>query len=82
MAPILSSVGLTLDIVGAVVIFLFGLPAAINREGHSCLILEETDETMKQRARRYEWLGRAGLGLPIVGFVGQLLGTLFQACSN
>jgi hypothetical protein len=78
VAQIVSCLGLVLDILGAILIFRFGLPASINPEGHSFLLLEETDEAMKRTAARYDFRGRIGMYLLIAGFAGQLIGQLLD----
>ena len=77
-AAVINSVGLALDIGGAVMLFLFGLPPAISREGHSGLLLEGTDEAMKRRERLYDRLGRLGITLIVLGFLCQLVAGLLK----
>ena len=73
MSDIVNSIGLIFDILGAIVLFKFGLPASINREGNSVLLLEGTDERMRAKADRYDQFGRLGLGALITGFTVQLV---------
>jgi hypothetical protein len=73
MTQIVDSIGLCLDILGAIFLFLFGLPAAINREGHNYLVLESTDEEMKGKAALFERFAKLGPVFLIAGFAAQLL---------
>lgn len=72
-ADLINSAGLIMDIVGAVMLWKYGLPEALSREGHSYLILEQTDEAEKAKAARYDHWSRAGLGLLTAGFGLQLV---------
>jgi hypothetical protein len=74
LAAIFNIGGLSLDIIGAVLIFSFGLPEAISRTGDSFLLLEGTDEAEVRKARRFDFWGRVGLCLLIGGFVAQGIG--------
>jgi hypothetical protein len=69
----INDVGLLLDIVGAVLLFKFGLPAAISREGHVHLVAEQVDEAEIRRSNRYDRLGKVGLALLVDGFALQLI---------
>jgi hypothetical protein len=71
----LDSFGLFLDIVGALLIFKYGLPKSISREGHISIILEQEDEQEKKKAKFYDQRARMGLVFLILGF-------LFQFVSN
>ena len=78
MSTYISSAGLVLDIIGAVLIWRFGLPPSVRREGHSYLLLEGTDEAEKAKAARYDRYGQIGIGLLITGFLLQLVGNLWK----
>ena len=73
MKTLLNSIGLTLDIIGAVLLFKYGLPEDLDRHGHQRLILEQIDEEEARLAQRYDKLSKAALSLLIVGFVLQLV---------
>ena len=73
-----NSCGLVLDIAGAVMIFLFGLPEQLNRQGHHALISEADDEEEKAKAARYDVLGRIGIWLLGTGFVFQLVSNFMK----
>jgi len=73
LAKLLNSGGLVLDICGAILIFRYGLPENVSRAGSSALLLEQTDDAEIEKAKRYDRLGRIGIGLLILGFVFQLV---------
>ncbi len=73
---ILNSVGLIFNVIGAILLFKFGLPENINREGHINLILEQEDEGEKRKAQKYDFWGKTGLVFIIIGFIFQLIGSL------
>jgi hypothetical protein len=72
-AVLVNSAGLVLDIAGAVLVWRYGLPAAISRTGAIHLILEQRDEAEIAKARRHDTIARRGIGLLIAGFGLQLL---------
>ena len=73
MSQIIGSLGLVLDIIGAVLLFRYGLPEDVSRGGASYELREEEDEAEKLKAKRYDSLGRLGLLLLIAGFMLQLV---------
>jgi len=77
LAKFVNSVGLVLDITGVVLLFKFGLPAEISRTGAIHIITEQHDEDEVRKARKYDRLGRFGLGLLVAGFTLQLASNFF-----
>jgi hypothetical protein len=73
----LRTVGLVFDICGVVFVFKYGLPEPLSREGSIYLILEQTDEAEKAKARKYDIWARVGLWLLLIGFILQLFGNYF-----
>lgn len=69
----INDIGLFLDIIGAVLLFKFGLPASVDREGHIHIITEQFDEEEIKKGKFYERWGKIGLGLLILGFIFQLV---------
>ncbi len=53
-------------------IWRYGLPEPLSREGKVYFIAEQSDETEKVKAARYDLLSKIGLVLVIGGFVLQL----------
>ena len=68
-----NSLGLALDVVGVILIWRYGLPEHINRNGAQHLLLEGADESEQKKAARYDLLSRLGLLLLILGFGLQAL---------
>jgi hypothetical protein len=75
---LLNSVGLSLDIVGVVLLFRYGLPGEVSRTGANYLIHGPRDQNEVRRARLYDRLGLLGLRLLIAGFALQLASNLLQ----
>lgn len=48
---LVSSIGLVCDIIGAVLIWRFGLPEPVSRSGAIHIICEQTDEAEKAKAK-------------------------------
>jgi hypothetical protein len=67
--------GLALDIIGALLLWRYGLRAEISRSGADYLTAEQENEAEKALARRYDHLGRLGLIVLILGFALQLIGS-------
>ena len=70
----LITAGLSLDILGALLIFKFGLPPEVSRSGASALLLEGTDEEEVVKARWYDSTSRVGILLLALGFAFQIGG--------
>jgi hypothetical protein len=70
---LVNSIGLVCDIMGAVLIWRYGLPAPISRSGAIHFILEQSDETEKAMAKRYDCIARCGIVSLVGGFVLQLI---------
>lgn len=73
----INDFGLILDIIGASLLFKFGLPASIDRKGHVHIITEQLDDAEIKKGKHYDRLGRLGLILLVVGFVLQLVSNHF-----
>ena len=74
-ATTLNAIGLGLNLVGAVLLFLFGVPAHLPPEAarQSFLVLEQDDpESERASLRSIEW-SKWGMFLLGVGFVVQLV---------
>lgn len=72
----LNILGLSFNIIGAILIWKYGLPAKIDREGHRHLLLEGEDGNQKRLAKKYDRLSNFGMLLLILGFVSQLIALL------
>lgn len=72
LSKLVNSSGLCLDILGALLLFRFGLPAKIDRDGHRYLIMEGEDASEKAQANLYDRIGAVAVLLLIAGFALQL----------
>lgn len=73
----ISSIGLLADIVGVIIIFINGLPSKVKEHG-GALILDEGSEKEKTRRasnKKIKQWSHIGLGLVLIGFILQLIGT-------
>jgi hypothetical protein len=70
---LLSSIGLASDIMGALLLWKFGLPENINRKGMSFLALESNDEKEINKAKKYDKLSMFAVLLLVLGFILQLI---------
>jgi hypothetical protein len=73
ISHLINSTGLVLDIIGVVIIWRYGLPEPLSREGAVYIIAEQSDQAEKLKAARYDLLSKIGLVLVLGGFVFQLL---------
>ena len=73
MSTLVNSLGLSLDIIGALLLLRFGLPPRIDPEGHIYIITEEVDEAEIDLGRRYRSWSKFAVILLILGFIGQLV---------
>ncbi len=72
-ASFINSLGLFLDIVGAALIFKYGLPEDIKRDGSMDMSYEETDKNQIKLGRIYDIRSAIGFTLLIVGFILQII---------
>lgn len=75
-SSILNIVGLTLDIIGVLMLFKYGLPPELNRDGAIFLVCEENDEEQIRKAKRYDKYSYSALTLLVIGFLLQLLANI------
>ena len=69
----INSLGLILDIIGALLLLKYGIPNKIDAEGHINFILEQEDEAEKAKAKVYKNWSDVAVILIILGFVLQLI---------
>ena len=79
MSNLLNSIGLVLDIAGVVIIWRYGLPEPLSREGKTYLITGQVDETKKAKAERFDRLSKIGLALVLGGFLLQFVGNFVKS---
>jgi len=75
---LVNSIGLVCDIIGAVLIWRYGLPEPISRSGAVHLTLEQSDETEIAKAKRYDCIARCGIVSLVSGFVLQLVSNFLR----
>ena len=78
----LTTIGLSLDIVGVLLLWRFGLPPDVRRGGKSFLLLEQSDEAEAKRAQLYDRFSHLAILLLVAGFALQLLGTLLPVAPS
>lgn len=71
----LGAIGLTFDLLGAIILFIWGPPVSGLIEGGNEAV---TLPANKSSFKKILFISRAGLLLLIIGFLLQLLGLLFQ----
>lgn len=70
----LSAIGLLLDIIGAGLIFFFGVIPKMYADGRQGVTWREPTELEAAKGSRYARLSQLGIGLLIAGFVFQIAG--------
>lgn len=75
----MTGIGLALDIVGAILLWRFGLPEHISPSGAVHIIGEKPDEAETRKAQGYKRWSVRGIGLLVAGFALQLLGVVLGA---
>ena len=71
----LASIGLALYLSSALLLWKYGLPESLSRDGSINLICEQQDQAEVAKARRYDRWSTAALCLISLGFALQLLAT-------
>lgn len=65
-----------LGLIGSLLVFRYGIPPRIDKDGHIHLILEQTDTLEKKKAKRYLTLGKLGIILIAISFCLQIVRAL------
>ena len=73
----LSSIGLILDIIGVILLFKFGLPENLSREGYDVMRFVGINEDEKRKAKLYDRWAKVALMLLVFGFALQLISKYF-----
>ena len=74
-ATVVNSVGLMLDIIGVIFLFLFGLPPKVSNPDQGNILNWAFGPPGKEKELRYKihwWFSHAGLGLLVLGFLLQI----------
>lgn len=77
-ASIVNSVGLVIDIVGAIMLWKYGLPESIDREGYEPVVVGEQDQSEVNKAKKYDCFSKIGLSMLIGGFFLQLISNFIK----
>lgn len=64
------------DIFGALLLWRYGLPADVRRDGKYFLVINDGDEVEKAKAKKYDRYSRYAIILLLTGFTLQLLSNL------
>ena len=73
MAAILNTIGLTLGVIGTVLIYFYGVPRQVDTGGAIHLIAEQEDEQEKLQIERFKCRGNGGLVCIGLAFFLQLV---------
>lgn len=69
----LSSIGLGLDIIGAILLWRFGLPRDVDPMGRGYIVTADADQNEISDGRKFKRLENSGILLLIAGFALQLV---------
>jgi len=72
-STLVNSIGLILDIIGALLLIKFSIPPKIDREGHQHLILEQLDQSEIAKARIFDRWSTFAILLIVAGLILQLV---------
>ena len=73
LPKLVNSIGLICDVIGALLIWKYGLPEAISRSGAVHIIAEQSDDDEIAKAKTFDRWARLGIALLIFGFILQLV---------
>jgi hypothetical protein len=71
----LNTLGLLFDLFGVLLLFKFGLPSDIDKNGSIGIILEQEDE--KKEWIQYNFWSKTGLGFISLGFILQIISNYY-----
>lgn len=70
---LLNIAGLCVGLIGAIMVFIFGVPKKIDTGGYVSLALEQKDVKEEKEIVRYKFWGNFGLALIIASFALQIV---------
>lgn len=76
---IINVIGLTFDIIGVLMLFKYGLPSDINKNGHISIITTQVDNDEIHKYKKYKRLSYIALSSIIIGFILQALSTIWTS---
>ena len=71
----INTIGLIFDIIGVLMLFKYGLPSELSKEGTVFMAFQKNDEGEKRKWKKYHFWSKVGLLSILIGF-------LFQIVSN
>jgi hypothetical protein len=69
----LNTIGLTLDILGVLLLFKFGLPSEVRKDGGNVMLFQDTDKGQVCKWHKYNFWSRVGLSAILLGFIFQIV---------
>jgi hypothetical protein len=75
----LNLTGLIFDIIGAIVLFKYGLPIETNKYGSIFLIAEESNIDEIKQHKKSESISKIGILLILLGFIFQFLSSIWTS---
>jgi hypothetical protein len=75
---ILNVIGLGFDMLGVLVVFLFGISPRLDLGGHDIIVTKEINDKEIKKTKRYKLYSWLGLFLIFSGFLLQLVGNLIR----
>ena len=72
---IFTIIGLVLDVLGVILLFIYGLPS---KEIYKTIL--QDNRLSEKREKQIIFRSKVGLGFLILGFVLQIFGTIIQNC--
>lgn len=73
MSIAINSIGLILDIIGVVILFKYGLPSEVSKDGQVFIAASPHNEEERRKYRKFQLWSKFGLGLLVVGFGLQII---------
>jgi hypothetical protein len=77
-ANLINSIGLIFDIIGVILLFKYGLPSEISKDGSIGLSLQDTDDNDVKKWKTYNLWSKIGLSFILIGFAFQLISNSFD----
>ena len=72
MSYIINTLGLMFDIIGVVMLYFYGLPATVDKNGYSYYIAEDESTEEKDKWKRYHLRSKVALTFILIGFACQV----------
>ncbi|NIK93642.1 hypothetical protein GZ212_15890 [Mangrovimonas sp. CR14] len=79
---LINSIGLIFDIIGVIMLFKYGLPADVSKDGYIGLAIQETNYEDIRKWKKYNFWSRFALVLLILGFMLQIISNVTCLCAT